>query len=442
VTNILFDENSKILGKLNKEISLQTAITIGIAFGNYLKSTKPSISKIAIGSDMRIASKMFGIAISLGIASCGIDVVDISGSTLSMLSYSLKKTEFNLGILVSNIVYEKNEYIAINILNSYGEYLDPHVTKIIEDFFKDPNYLIDYTKRNVTFGNMSLDLEATTLYSSFLKAHIDFNIPDDKRVVIYSANEPLKKTLNKLFNSRNVIVVSETIDASSHSEISHLNSLRKLVIKENAFIGIYFNDDTSEITLVDRYGTKIDYDKVAAILAMKYGKNIGTSYYASKIIERFLINRGLNILRSNNKNGIFDLYKNKDLDFIIDINGIIIDQSASVGDNLLTAILILKEYIINETHITKLISSIPEYSKVYTFLSLPSDREKIINDRNSVLHKYGTSINKKERIDFTWYKKNNKLKIFTEAKTYKKAYEIAHTACEILKKNLNNIDNF
>ena len=88
-----------IRGIYPTEIDEDTAYTIGLGFGSYIKSIGKE--KCVIGHDNRLSSPNLSKALMKGIIETGIDIIDLGLCTTPMYYYACIKLEIYSGVMVT-----------------------------------------------------------------------------------------------------------------------------------------------------------------------------------------------------------------------------------------------------------------------------------------------------------------------------------------------------
>jgi len=88
-----------IRGVVGKDLTEGIIELIGKAFGTYLR--KDGRKKVSLGRDCRLSSPAFAKAMTHGINSTGVDVVDIGMVTTPMVYFSLFNLDVEGGVMIT-----------------------------------------------------------------------------------------------------------------------------------------------------------------------------------------------------------------------------------------------------------------------------------------------------------------------------------------------------
>ncbi|HSP88107.1 MAG TPA: hypothetical protein VLN45_08230, partial [Ignavibacteriaceae bacterium] len=85
--------------------------------------------KIVLGRDARISGEMVSNIVTGTLIAKGLDVIDIGICPTPTVQYTVKKLKANGGIAIS-ASHNPNEWNALKLLNSTGQFMSPEENKI------------------------------------------------------------------------------------------------------------------------------------------------------------------------------------------------------------------------------------------------------------------------------------------------------------------------
>ncbi|MGQ0793750.1 MAG: phosphomannomutase/phosphoglucomutase [Deltaproteobacteria bacterium] len=149
-----------IRGVVDQDLDSDVIETIGRAFGTYLQ--RRGRRKVSLGRDCRLSSPQFAEAMSRGIRSTGVDVVDIGMVSTPMLYFSLFNLDVEGGAMIT-ASHNPGEYNGVKLCLGRDSLFGEEIQKIrqiaeSEDFAKGGgviNHLdilddyLDFFRRNV-----------------------------------------------------------------------------------------------------------------------------------------------------------------------------------------------------------------------------------------------------------------------------------------------------
>ena len=150
-----------IRGIANVELTTNLALKVGKACAKVLKDEDKKLH-ILIGSDTRISSSMIVSSISAGLAANGCDVTNVGVVPTPCVSYLVKNSIFDAGIMVS-ASHNSFEFNGIKIFDKNGLKLPDLIEEEIEkETYKDETPLIKYEEIGII-----KEIANTNLYLSF-----------------------------------------------------------------------------------------------------------------------------------------------------------------------------------------------------------------------------------------------------------------------------------
>jgi len=90
-----------IRGIAGKDIDRDTAVSLGRAFGSFVKRSNPTAKHLSVGRDVRLSSEDLASGIIEGMISTGIDVYDIGVCPTPVQYFSLFHLDLDGGIMIT-----------------------------------------------------------------------------------------------------------------------------------------------------------------------------------------------------------------------------------------------------------------------------------------------------------------------------------------------------
>ena len=90
-----------IRGIVGKDMNRETAVSLGRAFGSFVKKVNPAAGRLSVGRDVRLSSADLASGIADGITSTGLDVCDIGVCPTPVQYFSLFHLDLDGGIMVT-----------------------------------------------------------------------------------------------------------------------------------------------------------------------------------------------------------------------------------------------------------------------------------------------------------------------------------------------------
>ncbi len=281
-----------ISGLANLEISPEFASKLGATFGTYLGES----SKVVVGRDTYLISRMIKRALIAGLQSAGVNVYNVRILPTPLIEEAVKtyKTEGGISITVPR---ENENLINIRIFDSEGIDLNEKEQKKVEDiFFKEA------LKRSEPSGVGDL-LYPTRFVESYLENsmnHVDTDLLSSSKMrVVIDCADGSSSMIAPVFLRElgfEVVTLNAYLGASipkraRPSAPDSLYTLRKTVKALDADLGATFDSDADRVLFVDEKGEVVSGDTSVALLAQaaltEFGKGnkIVVPISASQIVD-------------------------------------------------------------------------------------------------------------------------------------------------------------
>ncbi len=110
---------SGLRGIVGENLTPAIAADYGNAFGTFLKSQNQKRLSVCIGRDSRLSGEMFASAVSEGLCSVGIDVIDLGIVTTPGVGIMVRHLDCTGGVIIT-ASHNPIEYNGIKLLLSNG----------------------------------------------------------------------------------------------------------------------------------------------------------------------------------------------------------------------------------------------------------------------------------------------------------------------------------
>ena len=258
-----------IRGTYPNEINEGISYTIGTSYGTYLNKLNEKIC--LIGHDNRISSNSINEALTKGILSTGVNVIDLGLVTTPMLYYARIKKNIKPGIMITASHNPKDDNgfkLSFNeVGNAKGEEIYKFRDFVLNDTFDKgtgilyrydiKNEYYDLFKKNLNFGNRRLKvvLDCGNGTTSIFAKELYSMFPIDL-VMLYDESD------GNFPNHHPDPIVEE-----------NMTDLKKKVIECNADVGIGFDGDGDRAGFVFETGKMMTSDEYAVIILRELLKN-------------------------------------------------------------------------------------------------------------------------------------------------------------------------
>ena len=251
-----------IRGIYEQELTTDLAFKIGQAFGTKLHSLGQK--ETIVGYDTRTSSLPLYEALSNGIISTGIDVINIGLVTTPMYYYAWTLLKGKSGIMIT-ASHNPKEYngmkISFNgINNAYGDDIQNFKNIIKENNFKTGHGII--SNEDIRDKYIKFILKKIKLGKRKLKVVVDAGNAS-ATIVIKDILDQLNIDYVPLYFENDPSFPNHHPDPSVPA---NLNDLSKKVLETGADIGFAYDGDADRIGLVDENGKMISIDHFMIII--------------------------------------------------------------------------------------------------------------------------------------------------------------------------------
>ncbi|NLH42277.1 MAG: phosphoglucosamine mutase [Planctomycetes bacterium] len=300
---------SGMRGVIGENLTPVIAAQYGCAFGTFLKETAGDGGrrlKVCIGRDSRVSGQMLLSAMTAGLCSVGVDVVDLGLVTTPCVGIMLRQLGCDGGIVIT-ASHNPLPYNGIKLLLSNGM-APPAATaaKIKQAFLDGRAGYVD----SVHCGTVSCNEETDRVHIEKVLATIDSKQIAVRRcrIVLDSVNGAGARVAKKLLAQLGCEVIAmndEPTGLFAHGAepiAANLADLCRRVRQEKADLGFAQDPDADRLAIVDENGVYIGEEYTLALAAMHIfasqkgtaAANLSTSRMIDDIAER----AGAKVLRT------------------------------------------------------------------------------------------------------------------------------------------------
>lgn len=302
---ILFGTDG-IRGIANKDLTPELAFKVGRA-GAFVLG-KGEKGKILVGKDTRKSGDMLEAAISAGICSMGIDVIQIGVVPTPAVAYLTQKHNALAGVVIS-ASHNPVEYNGIKFFNNDGYKLNDDIEEEIEKIILEDNEILNRPIKEEV-GKIICGNNEYKHYIEYLKTTVDEDFSGIK-VAMDCGNGALYKIgpeLLKEMGAETIVINDKPNGGNINVKCGSTNPsmIRNLVLETKANIGLSFDGDADRIIAVDECGNIMDGDHILAICGTelynqkKLNKNTIVGTVMTNIgLDLYLKDNGMNIVKTS-----------------------------------------------------------------------------------------------------------------------------------------------
>ena len=256
-----------VRGLANGLLTAQLATSLAVAAAQVLSDPKSGQRpKAIVGRDPRASGEFLQAAISAGLASAGVDVIDVGVVPTPAVAFLTDFTSADFGVMLS-ASHNAMPDNGIKFFARGGAKLPDHVEDQIEAHLNQARDLP--TGANV--GRISQNLELVSKYVDHLLSSIDVDL-SGLTVVIDAANGAASLIGPEVLRRAGARVISihcepDGLNINENCGSTHMDDLQRAVVEHGADVGIANDGDADRCLAVDATGQLVDGDQILAILA-------------------------------------------------------------------------------------------------------------------------------------------------------------------------------
>lgn len=305
--------------------------------------------QVIIAQDSRASGPAILAALEKGIRASGANVISVGIAPTPAVAYLVKKTGSLCGVVIS-ASHNPAEFNGIKFFTNAGTKLPEELEKSIEAEIET------LTSVPAPAGTFTQDESLVQLYEQFLMSTVDANLLKGTKVVLDCANGASYKVAVNVFAGlgMDITVTAAKPDGTNINKnvgALHTEFMRRLTVKENAFIGFSFDGDADRVMASDEKGRQLDGDNIIASSALCL-KECG-QLPANKAVLTIMANLGcINYLKENGVEVELTTVGDKYVSEALEKGGLVIGgetsghiifrQFANTGDGILSALQFLQ----------------------------------------------------------------------------------------------------
>jgi phosphomannomutase/phosphoglucomutase len=269
-----------IRGIVGKDLDGDVAARIGKAYGTL--AVKKGLRKVSVGRDGRLSSDELTEALIAGIASTGVDVINIGVCPTPLLYYSLFSLEVDGGIMVTGS-HNPSDYNGFKVCIGRETIHGPEIQEIFKTIEKGI-----YAQGKGTCSEVPVIPD----YISHLKtAFCELSDLPPLRVVVDAGNGTGGNVAPELLKSLGCDVIPLYCDIDGRFPNHHpdptipenLSALIETVRQEEADAGIAYDGDADRIGVVDDRGNIIWGDQLMILFSREILKDRPGATFVSEV---------------------------------------------------------------------------------------------------------------------------------------------------------------
>ena len=261
-----------VRGVANVDLTAELAMELAVAAAHVLAEAGAFTGRrpvALVGRDTRISGEVLSAAVNAGLASAGVDVIDVGVLPTPGLAYLVNVRDADLGVMLS-ASHNPMPDNGIKFLQRGGVKLDDYIEDAIESRLGEPwRHPTGAEVGRVTPDDGSL-LES---YIDYLVGSLEGQRLGGLKIVIDAANGAAAQTAVPAFEASGAEVIAihcepDGLNINDNCGSTHLADLMAAVVAHGADLGIALDGDADRFLAVDATGALVDGDKIMAVLAL------------------------------------------------------------------------------------------------------------------------------------------------------------------------------
>ncbi|HFS67611.1 MAG TPA: phosphoglucosamine mutase [Flavobacteriia bacterium] len=445
-------------GKVNENLTPIDIVKFASAYGFWLlnenKTAKEQPLKVVIGRDARISGKMASSLVANTLVGLGIDVVDLGLSTTPTVEIAVPLENADGGIILT-ASHNPKQWNALKLLNHKGEFINDKQGKTILEIAEKDSY---------NFADVD-NLGTYHKKPKYIKKHIDEVLKLDLVDVDAIKNANFKVVVDAV-NSTGGIAIPALLEAldvtcvklycEPNGQFPHnpeplpenLIEISKLVVQEEADLGIVVDPDVDRLALVCEDGSMFgeEYTLVACadyVLSKNAGNTISNLSSSRALADITKKHGGKYFASAVGEVNVVKMMKDKNAVIGGEGNGGIIYPKSHYGRDSLVGVALFLSHLANQKVSCKTLrESYPQYfmSKNKIQLTPEINVEEILKSIQEKYKKEKITTIDGVKIDFEkeWVhlRKSNTepiIRIYTESTSQEKADQLANRMINEIK---------
>lgn len=436
-----------IRGKVNHyPMTCEVALDTGRAVGIFVK--KNGYKSVIIGKDTRISGDMLEAALSSGIASTGIDVIQVGvipTPGIAFLCCDVHEAGAGIVISASHNPFQDN---GIKIFKHDGTKLSDEEEMRIETLILDRKIV-----PQSEVGKITIISDGLQRYSNFLLSKFPFKKPEKKlKIIVDCSNGAASKISHfvfgkTLFKARFIYDSPDGKNINDNCGSQNTTQLRQRVLMEKADLGLAFDGDADRLIAIDETGTEITGDRILSICA-KYAKetnklknNVVVSTIMSNVgLSEFLSDHGIQHIRADvgDRKVFKEMQKCGSIMGGEDSGHMIFLDDHTTGDGILSALRLMEVILRKKQSLSELASEMTMYPQTLLNIEVDKSRPEFMKNRliADTIQAIEDKLGKKGRVLIRYSGTQPLLRVMVEGPDQKITEQYCNDICNSIKANI------
>jgi phosphoglucosamine mutase len=260
-----------VRGLANRDVTAELALGLSVAAARVLAAQGQFVGhrpRAIVGRDSRVSGEFLAAAVAAGLASAGVDVLDVGVLPTPAVAYLTATLGVDLGVVLS-ASHNAMPDNGIKFLARGGLKLDDDLEIEIEGLLgQEWAHPVGGDVGRIRLDNGS----AGTSYVDHLVSTIDVDLTG-LRIAVDCANGAASEVGPAALRAAgaDVVVINASPDGRNINEkcgSTHPEQLQAVVVASEADLGVAFDGDADRCLAVDHTGRLVDGDQIMGVLAI------------------------------------------------------------------------------------------------------------------------------------------------------------------------------
>ncbi len=365
-----------VRGMANIDVTAELALDLSVAAAHVLAERGTFAGhrpRAVVGRDPRASGEFLGSAVIAGLASAGVDVMDVGVLPTPAVAYLVADTKADLGVMLS-ASHNPMPDNGIKFFSAGGYKLDDDIEDAIEARLRERWA----RPTGADVGRVIRDEQAAAdSYVEHLVATVEHRL-DGLKVVVDCAHGAASGVGPRALAAAgaDVVVINSSPDGLNINDgvgSTHLEPLQKAVVAHGADAGVAHDGDADRCLAVDADGEVVDGDQIMGILAESL-RSRGKLAFNTLVLT---VMSNLGLLRAMETSGVATIATAVGDRYVLEemrrggftLGGeqsghVLLTEYATTGDGVLTSLHLLSRVAESGKTLAQLAGLIPRFPQV------------------------------------------------------------------------------
>ncbi len=431
-----------IRGKANSyPITPEMAVQVGKAIAHVFGASGHGSAKAVLGKDTRLSGYMLETALTSGLISMGMDVLEIGPLPTPGIAHLTKSMNANCGIMIT-ASHNPSDDNGIKVFGGDGFKLPDETEEKIEEHVLGGEITSEHISTQLMGKAYRID-DARGRYIEFAKSSIQNQSLKGLKIVLDCANGAAYFIAPLIFKELGAEVIKAGTEPDGYNinhgcGATHTETISSLVVRHKADLGIALDGDADRVIFCDNRGRIVNGDRIIGLCALDFKERRRLA--KNTVVVTTMTNLGLHDamkmagirveVTDVGDRHVIDLMRKRQFNLGGEQSGhIIFMDYVTTGDGIISALHVLKLMIGKNKGISELANFMKEYPQKLTNIhvksKIPIESLPLVRD---TVRKCARALGDSGRTMVRYSGTENKIRILVEAKS---ASAVAHWTAKL-----------